>query len=162
MACAIDLKVAIAQRAASGIYSCVSVTLALVVSAFVYESRPDSRKLRIHEQASVSPYKNTRPAVKYIGDAACVGCHREIAQTYRDHPMGRSLFPIAQAPTIAGQKAGSGPLVCGPRIRILPSKIGTDTSSTKRRDGMVKGGSLPRPKVKSGSWSGQGEWGSPT
>ena len=45
-----------------------------------------------------------------MGDAACIGCHREIAQTYSNHPMGRSLYPIAQAPTTAGQTAGNGPL----------------------------------------------------
>jgi tetratricopeptide (TPR) repeat protein len=41
-----------------------------------------------------SPYRNTRPDVKYVGDAACVRCHAEIAETYRLHPMGRSLVEI--------------------------------------------------------------------
>lgn len=38
-----------------------------------------------------SPYKNTRAGVKYIGDAACAGCHEEISDNYKTHPMGRSL-----------------------------------------------------------------------
>ena len=33
--------------------------------------------------------------VKYVGDRACARCHSEIAQTYRRHPMGRSLTPVA-------------------------------------------------------------------
>jgi predicted CXXCH cytochrome family protein len=43
-----------------------------------------------------SPFENTRPGVAYVGDAACARCHREIAQTYRSHPMGRSLAPVAK------------------------------------------------------------------
>jgi Flp pilus assembly protein TadD len=34
--------------------------------------------------------------VKYVGDAACAGCHREIAEAYRTHPMGRSLGPVGE------------------------------------------------------------------
>ncbi len=37
-----------------------------------------------------SPFRNTRPGVKYVGDAACEKCHAQIARTYRQHPMGRS------------------------------------------------------------------------
>lgn len=43
-------------------------------------------------------YRNARPGVEYVGDAACTRCHSEIAATYRQHPMGRSLIPIAEAP----------------------------------------------------------------
>jgi hypothetical protein len=45
--------------------------------------------------ASISPYKNTRPGVAYVGDAACVGCHAEIGRTYAEHPMGRSMSGAA-------------------------------------------------------------------
>jgi Tetratricopeptide repeat/Cytochrome c554 and c-prime len=41
-----------------------------------------------------SPYRNTRADVHYVGDAACARCHADLAQAYRDHPMGRSLKPI--------------------------------------------------------------------
>jgi hypothetical protein len=34
--------------------------------------------------------------VKYVGDAACARCHPDVAQAYRNHPMGRSLKPIDQ------------------------------------------------------------------
>jgi len=49
-------------------------------------------------EEAASVYRNTRPGVAYVGDAACVRCHAEIAETYANHPMGRSLTPIDQAP----------------------------------------------------------------
>jgi tetratricopeptide (TPR) repeat protein len=42
-------------------------------------------------------YRNVRPEVHYVGDEACVRCHREMADAYRKHPMARSLAPVAQA-----------------------------------------------------------------
>jgi Flp pilus assembly protein TadD len=39
------------------------------------------------------PYRNVNPDVAYVGDAACVGCHEKIAESYAHHPMGRSLVP---------------------------------------------------------------------
>jgi hypothetical protein len=46
------------------------------------------------------PFRNIHPGVKYVGDAACAECHADITATYRRHPMGRSLVPIAAvAPT---------------------------------------------------------------
>ncbi len=50
-------------------------------------------------------WKNARPGVKYVGDAACVRCHAEIGETFRRHPMGRSLAPIARAPTVGGPRS---------------------------------------------------------
>jgi len=41
-------------------------------------------------QSFATPYRNIRPEVKYVGDAACATCHDVIAQTYHQHPMGRS------------------------------------------------------------------------
>jgi predicted CXXCH cytochrome family protein len=38
-----------------------------------------------------TPYRNTRPDVKYVGDDACTKCHDKIAGTYHQHPMGRSM-----------------------------------------------------------------------
>jgi predicted CXXCH cytochrome family protein len=60
----------------------------------VWPSRPLARRPRGDDPPS--PYWNTRPGVKYVGDAACAGCHREIAEAYRTHPMGRSLGPVGE------------------------------------------------------------------
>ena len=53
-----------------------------------------------------SPYANTRSNVRYVGDSACAGCHGKIAETYRRHPMGRSLSPIANATSGGDERAG--------------------------------------------------------
>ncbi len=43
-----------------------------------------------------TPFLNVRPEVRYVGDEACAGCHSKHSASYRQHPMGRSLAPIAQ------------------------------------------------------------------
>jgi predicted CXXCH cytochrome family protein len=47
-----------------------------------------------------TPWRNARPGVKYVGDTACARCHADIAETFRRHPMGRSLAPISSAPAV--------------------------------------------------------------
>jgi hypothetical protein len=42
-----------------------------------------------------TPYRNVRPEVRYAGDEACLPCHGDIADTYRHHPMGQALAPVA-------------------------------------------------------------------
>jgi predicted CXXCH cytochrome family protein len=37
-----------------------------------------------------SPFLNTRPGVKYVGDTACAGCHGKLCRGYHGQPMGRS------------------------------------------------------------------------
>lgn len=43
------------------------------------------------------PFRNVRPDVAYVGDRACAPCHADLSRSYRRHPMGRSLTPIADA-----------------------------------------------------------------
>jgi Flp pilus assembly protein TadD len=44
-----------------------------------------------------TPYRNVRPDVKYVGDAACADCHAGKTRTYRQHPMGQSLALVSAA-----------------------------------------------------------------
>jgi predicted CXXCH cytochrome family protein len=44
-----------------------------------------------------TPYKNVRPDVRYVGAERCADCHGDIAAEYEQHPMGRSLAPVASA-----------------------------------------------------------------
>jgi Flp pilus assembly protein TadD len=44
----------------------------------------------------VSPFQNVRPEVRYVGDAACAGCHVRQSETYHQHPMGRSLARVEE------------------------------------------------------------------
>src|SRR5262245_2316007 len=43
------------------------------------------------------PFRNVNPEVGYVGDAACRDCHRDVADAYARHPMGRSLAPVRDA-----------------------------------------------------------------
>ena len=53
---------------------------------------------KLHDSARPrTPWRNAQPGVKYVGDSACTRCHAEIADSFRRHPMGRSLAPIAVA-----------------------------------------------------------------
>ncbi|MBX9579528.1 MAG: tetratricopeptide repeat protein [Gemmataceae bacterium] len=48
-------------------------------------------------EAFDTPFRNVRPGVRYVGDAACAGCHPSIDKTYHRHPMGRSAAAVGQA-----------------------------------------------------------------
>ena len=52
---------------------------------------------------SSTRWKNAQPGVKYVGDLACARCHAEIADTFRRHPMGRSLAPISPLKAVDGE-----------------------------------------------------------
>jgi predicted CXXCH cytochrome family protein len=62
-----------------------------------FRARTADSSLRLRDVYAGSPYQNARPGVAYVGDAACARCHREIAQAYRSHSMGRSLAPVGGA-----------------------------------------------------------------
>ena len=47
------------------------------------------------------PFRNVHPDVQYVGDASCTDCHQQMAESFRAHPMGRSIVPIAE---LAGQQ----------------------------------------------------------
>jgi Tfp pilus assembly protein PilF len=74
-----------------------------------------------------SPYRNTHPGVKYVGDEACARCHREIAESFRRHPMGRSLEPIERAASTGGDGREGRPLFEADGMEY----------SIERRDGVV-------------------------
>jgi predicted CXXCH cytochrome family protein len=56
--------------------------------------KTSASSLRVRDVYADTPFKNARLGVAYVGDAACTGCHREIAAAYRSHPMGRSLASV--------------------------------------------------------------------
>jgi predicted CXXCH cytochrome family protein len=39
-------------------------------------------------------FRNVRPEVEYVGDAACAGCHKDHSASYHRHPMGRSVAHV--------------------------------------------------------------------
>ena len=68
------------------------------------QSRADRRR------DPVSPYLNTQSRVKYVGDAACVRCHASSVETFRQHPMGRSLAPIGEGSVTDRKQEDGRPL----------------------------------------------------
>jgi cytochrome c-type biogenesis protein CcmH/NrfG len=45
-------------------------------------------------------YRNVRPTVRYVGDAACRDCHADIAAAYQQHSMGRSATTALRESTV--------------------------------------------------------------
>jgi hypothetical protein len=72
--------------------------LALGATAWVLFARPrptaPAGRDLVAEAAARSPFLNVRPGVRYVGDAACAGCHNDEAETYARHPMGRSFAAV--------------------------------------------------------------------
>jgi hypothetical protein len=64
------------------------------------ETPPPTADLRDPRLTYKTPFQNVRPEVKYVGDSACAGCHREYPSRFHQHPMGRSLATIAAAAPI--------------------------------------------------------------
>jgi Flp pilus assembly protein TadD len=83
-----------------------------------------------------SPWLNTRPGVKYVGDAACARCHVDIAETFRRHSMGRSLFPIASAPAVGVDRpTGTATFNAGRSVFTIERRDGREIHRETVRDG---------------------------
>jgi Flp pilus assembly protein TadD len=63
----------------------------------------------VHRSDPVSPYRNTLAGIRYLGDDACARCHAKIVDTFRQHPMGRSLSPIAAVLPMGSEQKGDWP-----------------------------------------------------
>src|SRR5690348_7273234 len=48
-------------------------------------------------EAFPTPFRNVKPGVAYVGDAACAGCHANLVRSFHAHPMGRSAEWVARA-----------------------------------------------------------------
>jgi hypothetical protein len=44
------------------------------------------------------PFRNVDPDVRYVPEERCADCHLDIVLAYAEHPMARSLQPVAQVP----------------------------------------------------------------
>jgi len=93
------------------------VVLALIVAGGVWAawsswlrsvSRSSSRDDGPRDVYAGTPYRNARPDVEYVGDAACAECHVEIAEAYRSHPMGRSLDTVEGLEGVSSTAAKGG------------------------------------------------------
>jgi hypothetical protein len=80
-----------------------------------------------HRVVTGSSDETMGPGTNWVGDGTCARCHAEIAESYRRHPMGRSLAPVVAAPE-TGAGDGSG--------RVLFQAQGFEYS-IEQRDGHV-------------------------
>ena len=87
-----------------GLASGAAVAALAGAAAFLFWSHPLPPRPRPVGAAlpslTSSPFLNTRTGTAYVGDERCAGCHQDVAETYRQHPMGRSLFRAADAPPL--------------------------------------------------------------
>ena len=58
---------------------------------------PTPADRRLARLVAESPFRNVGPGVGYVGDAACARCHADVVESYRGHPMGRSISTAAGA-----------------------------------------------------------------
>ena len=71
-------------------------------------------------------FRNVKPDVHYVGDAACTNCHGEICKTYHAHPMGRSAMAVASnAPLEKYDIGANNPAKVGEfQLKVTPSPSG--------------------------------------
>jgi predicted CXXCH cytochrome family protein len=83
-----------------------------------------------------TPYRNVRPEVRSVGDAACTECHAAIALTYRQHPMGQSLVPVAaRQPLERCDRAANNPFTSLGLEFSCETPAGRMVQRAVRRDG---------------------------
>jgi hypothetical protein len=54
-----------------------------------------------------TPFRNVRPGVAYVGDAACAACHADLVKSFHAHPMGRSAEWVARAARVERYEAAA-------------------------------------------------------
>jgi tetratricopeptide (TPR) repeat protein len=83
------------------------------------------------------PYRNIHPDVQYVGDASCLTCHPNETASFHQHPMGRSLLPIAQvAPEQVYDKAHNNPFQALGSQFIVERQSDKVQHRQKRQDAM--------------------------
>ncbi len=99
-----------------------------------------------------SPYRNVRPEVAYVADDRCAECHADIAAKYRQHPMGRSLAPAADAPELEDYRdaAETTFAAAGFEYRVTKRQAVVMHEEIKRGpDGQAAGGAASRSTMRS-------------
>jgi hypothetical protein len=92
-----------------------------------------------------TPYRNVRPEVQYVGDAACSACHPSQAKSYQEHPMSRSLALVAQAAPIERYAVASGNPFSAPGFRY---EVERQTGHSWHKESVIANGkSLAETKV---------------
>lgn len=81
-------------------------------------------------------FRNVRPPVRYVGDAACRDCHADISASYQQHPMGRSATTDLVASKLEQWQAQAW--VRGPyRLELRPQRQHRLAAADDGPDGSV-------------------------
>jgi hypothetical protein len=86
---------------------------------------PDSADGTDPRRTYAGPYRNINPDVHYVGDALCFDCHKDVSTSYAQHPMGRSLVPVASLlnsqtpPQMLGPQASNPFAALGRRFLVV-------------------------------------------
>ncbi|MFL5243939.1 MAG: multiheme c-type cytochrome [Gemmataceae bacterium] len=86
-----------------------ATALRLYFIFFRGSSRPPYSQVRDPRLDYSGPFQNIDPAVQYVADDRCADCHSDIARSFADHPMGRSLLPMASASPLPEDKGHNLP-----------------------------------------------------
>jgi hypothetical protein len=117
----------------------VVVALGVVWGRWLAGRRAKARPASVVVQAGTwpeSPWLNARPGVKYVGDAVCARCHADISETFRTHPMGRSLAPVAAAPAVGfDQPSGTTTFSAGALLCTIERRGGREIYPVTYREG---------------------------
>ena len=140
------------------------VAVVLVVSSWmVFVSWRSPRTASVHRKDLASPYQNTRPEVKYLGDSACVRCHAQSCPYVQPAPDGRCprTHHGRDLPRWKGDEGGGQTLFepCQ-GLNVLHRTSGTGTFFTRRRDATARAGLSPRTKAEVRFVVGSGRQGS--
>ena len=75
------------------------LAFALLLSLWFFRGHvgPAAAALRDPRLEYTGPFRNVAPSVPHVADERCAECHRDIARSFAQHPMGRSILPTAQA-----------------------------------------------------------------
>ncbi|MGH7174139.1 MAG: tetratricopeptide repeat protein [Gemmataceae bacterium] len=82
------------RRRVLWLYGALVLVAAPLLGWFWQRRQGDTVTVSDPRLTTATPYRNVRPEVRYVGDAACAECHRSYAESYHHHSMGRSLAPV--------------------------------------------------------------------
>ena len=120
------------------VLACLVLVVGLGIARVLWPPRRSTavQTASFASQSGSSPWLNTRPGVKYVGDAVCARCHTDIAETFYRHPMGRSLAPIASAPVVGSPgPGGTATFTAGPSVLTIERRDGREIHRETVRDG---------------------------
>ncbi len=92
-----------------GIVVVVAVGLTILVVCVAFQETESVHSDQDPRLTYATPYRNVHPETRYVGTAVCAGCHPKEAESYRQHPMGRSLAPVTQASALPDDRNKGNP-----------------------------------------------------